>query len=249
MKKFLSTFVEYFKIVVCGIIVNITSLLPRNRKMIIFGAWFGQKYEDNSRALYEYVINNRKDIKAVWITANKDLLDKMKSLGYPVYLNTSWKAKFYALRAMYFISVVMYECRDAGFNLARYMGGVIIINLWHGVPLKKIAYDDVRHNQLMNTRRRRLIRFFERFPYRKTYHIATSPRIVEIYKSCFRSDNKHVLNLGQARNDYFYTQHENTIRKKYKGKKLILYMPTHRKEGKTLMNIYESTLKISKIKR
>lgn len=227
----------YIKIIVSGIIVNLTALLPRKRRMMVFGAWFGQKYDDNSRALFEYVLKERKDIHAYWITANADVFNKMKSMGLPVYLNTSRKGKWLALRTRYYVSVVMLEGKDSGSNLSRYMGGVKVINLWHGIPLKKVVYDDEKHPFWKKNLKRRLIYYFEKIPFRNTYHFATSETMVEIYKSCFRSDDTHVLNLGQARNDYFYQSHTNPYKSRFAGKRIILYMPTHRREGKMLMNM------------
>lgn len=233
MKEFLS----YIKIILSGIIVNLTALLPRNRKMMVFGAWFGQKYDDNSRALFEYVLKNRKDVRAYWITANETLYESMKGEGLPVYLNTSRKAIILALRTRYYVSVVMLEGKDSGGNLSRLMGGVKVINLWHGIPFKKIMYDDEKHPFWKKDLKGRLIHFFEKIPFRNTYHFATSEKIVEIYKSCFRSDDKHVLDLGQARNDYFYQPHNNPYRSRFAGIRIILYMPTHRREGKVEMDM------------
>ena len=31
-------------------LLYITKAIPRNRKTMIFGAWFGEKYDDNSKA-------------------------------------------------------------------------------------------------------------------------------------------------------------------------------------------------------
>ena len=245
----MKTFVTYLKLFICGIIVNITNLLPRNRKMMIFGAWFGQKYDDNTKALFEYVINNRKDIEAYWITANKEVYSQMKEKGLPVYLNTSFKAKYLSLRSRYYLSVVMLDGRDSGGNLARYMGGIHVINLWHGVPIKKIMFDDEAQRTLMNSNKAKFIHFFEKRPFRHTYHFATSPNIVEIYKRCFRSDDEHVLNMGQARNDYFYEQRHNPYRDRFNNKRIILYMPTHRKAGNLTMdmNVLLNLDKIDKI--
>ena len=36
----------------------------RDPHKMIFGAWFGHKYDDNSKALFEYTVRTRKDIKA-----------------------------------------------------------------------------------------------------------------------------------------------------------------------------------------
>ena len=222
-----------------AITLLITTILPRNRELLIFGAWFGEKYDDNSRALFEYVINSRKDLQAYWITVNKDVYSKMKEQELPVYLNTSWKAILLALRARYCFSVVMLNGKDSGKNLSKYMGGIRIINLWHGLPLKKIVFDDQYHKDAYNSKTisGKIIQWAEERVFNNTYHIATSEGIAKIYRSCFKSDEKHVLNLGQARNDYFYTPHTNPYNERFENRKIILYMPTHRREGEQAMDM------------
>ena len=214
----------------------ITKLFPRDKNLILFGAWFGEKYDDNSRALFEYVLKNRKDIHAYWITANKEVYSNMKEKGLPVFMNTSRKAIMLALRARYYVSVVMLYGKDSGNNLSKYMGGIRVINLWHGLPLKKIAFDD-KYHPMPQTFRGKLLNYFDEKVFRNTYHIATSPGIAKIYRSCFKADEEHVLILGQARNDYFYTPHQNPYKERFDNRKIILYMPTHRREGKQVMDM------------
>ena len=232
--------IKYYCIVIMHVaILLITKTLPRNRKLLIFGAWFGQKYDDNSRALFEYVHNSRKDLRAYWITVNKEVYSKMKEQGLPVYLNTSLKAILLALRARYYFSVVMLNGKDSGNNLSKYMGGIRIINLWHGLPLKKIVFDDQYHKDAYasKTISGKIILWAEERVFSNTYHIATSEGIAKIYRSCFRSDEKHILKLGQARNDYFYTPHTNPYKERFESRKIILYMPTHRREGNQAMDM------------
>jgi CDP-glycerol glycerophosphotransferase (TagB/SpsB family) len=160
----------------------------------------------------------------------------MKEKGLPVFMNTTRKSIMLALKARYYVSVVMLYGKDSGNNLSKYMGGVRVINLWHGIPLKKIAFDD-KYHPTPQTFRGKLLKYFEEKVFRNTYHIATSPGIAEIYRNCFRADEKHVLVLGQARNDYFYTAHTNPYKERFDNRKIILYMPTHRREGKQVMDM------------
>ena len=60
-----------------SVIVLFTTLIPRNKKMIIFGAWWGNKYDDNSRALFEYTVKNRPDIQAYWLSSNKNVVNSI----------------------------------------------------------------------------------------------------------------------------------------------------------------------------
>ncbi|WP_427043012.1 hypothetical protein HUW86_08805 [Fusobacterium sp. SB021] len=34
----------------------LSSFYKRDNKIFVFGAWFGEKYDDNSKYLYEYVV-------------------------------------------------------------------------------------------------------------------------------------------------------------------------------------------------
>ena len=76
-----------------------------------------------------------------------------------------------------------------------------------------------------------------RIPKRKSYYIASSETIADRYVSAFKTDKKHILNLGYARSDYFYTNHINPLRPLFSGKKAIIYMPTHRKDGRVQLEM------------
>ena len=66
-------------------------------------------------------------------------------------------------------------------------------------------------------------------------------KIKEIYINAFRLESERILNLGQPRNDVFFNDDIEDINfsKEFKNKKVILYMPTHRNEGKTRLKITE----------
>jgi Putative glycosyl/glycerophosphate transferases involved in teichoic acid biosynthesis TagF/TagB/EpsJ/RodC len=213
----------------------ITMVIPKDKKMIIFGAWWGNKYDDNSRALYEYIIKNRPDIKAYWLTPNKSIATYIRSLGYPVVYSHTIKAILVTMRAGY-------ECyctsrKDIGENLVRYLGGCTLINLFHGVATKKILYDDkvYRGPQRILGKMRLKLHYFAT---KNIYVVCTSESYATFYKSAFRTSSDKVLNIGQARNDYFFMNTPNQYKEEFAGKKIIVYMPTHRQEGRKSMNMY-----------
>lgn len=41
-----------------------------------FGAWFGEKYADNSKYLFEYVNKNHPEIRVIWVTRNENIINK-----------------------------------------------------------------------------------------------------------------------------------------------------------------------------
>lgn len=211
-----------------------TSLIPRNKKMIIFGAWGGNKFDDNPRFLFEHIVSNHPYIKAYWISSNKNIVTKVNAMGYPAIYSHSLKAYYLALRSRF-----VYYCLgvgDIGDNLRYCLGGGVLINSWHGIPLKKIMNDDKisRGDVGLLTKVSENIR---NFVTPNSYVICTSENFRQIYQSAFNKKEKKILNLGQARNDFFFQDNLSPYREFYSGKNLILYMPTHRKEGKKIMDM------------
>lgn len=210
-------------------------LIPKKKNKMVFGAWFGNKYADNTKYLYKYVVEECKDIDAVWLTENKDVYKELYSKGYPVKMSNTWSSIWTVMRAKYCFTVT--GRRDLGKYDSNFMGNTYHIDLWHGVPLKKIMYDDefASKGKFHDT----VADFLEYLPLRKYYVVSTSDVISKIYESAFRQEQRNILQFGQSRNDYFYIKHSNPYKEKYNQKKIILYMPTHRNEGKTKININE----------
>lgn len=211
-----------------------TSLIPRNKKMIIFGAWGGNKFDDNPRFLFEYVVSNHSDFNVYWISSNKNIVAEVNAKGYPALYSHSLKAYYLALRSRF-----VYYCLgvgDIGNNLRYCLGGCVLINSWHGIPLKKIMNDDKisRGDIGLLTKVSENIR---NFVTPNSYVICTSENLRPIYQSAFQKNEKKILNLGQARNDFFFQNNVGPYRELYKEKKIILYMPTHRQEGKKVMDM------------
>lgn len=220
-----------------SIVLYLSMLFPRNRKLIIFGAWFGDKYDDNSRYFYEYILLNRPDIDVYWITKNISIYEKLKEEKKPVYLSNTPKSILLTLRAKYICTST--GIGDIGELNVNVTGGAYLINLWHGLPLKKIMYDDEYSKNAKNNLKNKILYYLKFFPRRHEFVVSTSDKISQIYESAFRLKKNHIIQLGQPRNDYFFQEHINKYKERFKDKKIILYMPTHRNEGKTEIKIDE----------
>ncbi|MCM0005843.1 CDP-glycerol glycerophosphotransferase family protein [Bacillus cereus group sp. BfR-BA-01119] len=222
------------------VVFNISKLIPRNRRIYVFGSWEGNKFSDNSKYLY---INSHEiaDIRAIWITKNRDVYKSVSELGYEVYMAYSLKGIIAQLRCgIYFTTVSPYDlCPE-------FLGGAIHVNLWHGIPIKKIVYDDEITNVYTKNKFKRYIDSINKFlffiPEKNKYIISPSDEISKIYTSAFRQNRNQILELGQPRNDVFYKEEleDPGFSEKIRSNKVILYMPTHRKEGRVGMNISEN---------
>lgn len=118
----------------------LSKLIPKKQNLWVFGS---NKYtfNDNSKYFYLYVIQNRKDIDAVWITHSINLYKEMKVCGYNVeYINT-FKGFITCLRA----NVAVFSHSFMG--ISSLCGGSRKIALWHGIPLKKMGKDIVNNDE------------------------------------------------------------------------------------------------------
>lgn len=107
-----------------------------NNKIWIFGSWFGETYNDNSRYIFEYVNKNLPDITAIWLSRKKDLVKYLQREGYKAYSFYNPLGIWYALRAGVAIFCVGYTADLPGFCISN---SKKLIQLWHGIGTKKIG--------------------------------------------------------------------------------------------------------------
>lgn len=230
MKKAVGLFIKY-------IIMYLSCFFPRSKKIYIFGAWLGEQFADNPKYLF-LEAQNHAQIRPVWITKNPEVCRKIRDMGYEAYMFGSLRGIWMQLRGKYVV-----VCNGISDVNHTFMGRAVFLNLWHGVPLKKVGYDDDKVKN-WDSRGQRIRRAIQQFPLGKEYVTATSSFYAKIYESAFCRPASHILTIGQPRNDLFYDQegvfhpaHE--LRKAAKGRKVILYAPTHRKEGKTVFPLQQ----------
>jgi CDP-glycerol glycerophosphotransferase (TagB/SpsB family) len=191
-------------------------VIPKNKNIWIFGAWFGEQYADNSRAIYEYVVKHDNTINSIWLTTNNSVYTLLREKGYKVYFTYSIQGYYYSMVAKYiFVSTGMADVNKY-VTTTKYK-----IQLWHGIPLKKIQ-DDVKRSQkkYFYSNLKKYIFPFTISKYK--YLISTSQEVSKNFKTAF-SNVEYILETGYPRND---------ILAKYIQSDIILYLPTHRGEGK-----------------
>ncbi|HUS50748.1 MAG TPA: CDP-glycerol glycerophosphotransferase family protein [Candidatus Paceibacterota bacterium] len=227
MKK--SNYFFYFLIKILSLpFYLIGFIIPKNDKIWIFGSWKGEKYNDNPKALFEYIKKEKKDIRAVWLTKNDTILDILKEKGYEVYKTNSIKGIYCAL-----ISGVVILCSaisDLGVYSFLFPWKKKIIQLWHGTPLKRLDISD----RVFSVGERMLSSLFVKYLGRPFDIIISACDLnKKIYSKTFNIPVEMVKITGQPRNDKIF------IREKQKssGKKII-YLPTWR-EYDTNLDLFE----------
>lgn len=224
-------------------------LVPRNKKIWLFGSTFGRRFADNPRYLYLYVSQHKEElsIRPIWISHNEDVVKMLNSKGYEAYMYHSLKGIWFALRG----KLYLFDNYSKDINFWQ-SGGAMKVNLWHGIPLKKIQHDNVfdkfRHPKNIWEKLRNFPRnISDEKP--NHYVLTTSENLREIFSSAFKT--KNVLVSGYPRNQVLisddiknvYLDEEKRDKKKIisflnkknngKNKRMIFYMPTFR-ESETL---------------
>ena len=213
-------------------------IIGRKSNLWLFGSWRGEKFSDNSKALYEYVLKNEKDIHPIWITKNKKVYESLKTKHYPVMMKSSLKATYYMLRAGFCCGSL--SATTDVFGSKAWLGyGIKAFYLTHGMPSKHSGYDEPK----MKTKKELIARkqplwlriYFGMFPQknpRKLYTISTSDFFVPFLESCTLTPRQNIFVTGTPRLDILFSQEQDPyiadIRRKYPTAKLIIYMPTFR---------------------
>ena len=218
------------------ILYVLSKIFYRKKRIWVFKG-FADKYIDNSKSLFEYVNKYKKSIKAIWITSDFDTCNKVKSLKYECYMKNSIKGIYYLLNSKFYFygDYVDYSTSN----------GAITINLWHGLPMKKIEFDIKSGSlkALFNNSVKSRIKYPHLY-HKPNYVISSSNSMSEkIFMSAFRVPIENCLNFGFPRNDVLFNESNyllgyfkmndkdiyNLFNEKYN--KIFIYLPTWRDNG------------------
>lgn len=210
------------------LLFNLCRLWPfRNKRIWVFGAREGHQYEDNSRALFEYVLQNKDaQIRSIWLTRNAEVADMLKGRGCEAYKTRSLKGMWAALRA----GASFYTNGLIDFGLFPLVGGSKVVALWHGMGFKRIYNGNYSGKSL---RAKKILDCFFSWTYRNIT-ISTSAYASKWLAEMFTLNKDKIFVTGQPRNDMLKELSKAAVLKGTGidcGKKLILYMPTYRQSA------------------
>lgn len=213
-----------------NIIKSLVGLIPKDRNLIIFSAWFGEKYADSTKYLFEYMLQNS-EYELYWFTKNINLYQQLKHQNIPVLYSKTIKAKWKQSRAIMLLSTVQtYDFNDL------YLNKCIFLDLDHGFPGKPVALaqptvdDNWRANYYFNLKG---LEF---------YQTASSKFVVDYLSPCYDVAPSHYIFANKPRIDVLFDidlqKGKNAIisdlKKNYR---IISYLPTHRSCGNIPINL------------
>lgn len=218
MKKFQKI---YF-LLINLILFWLAQLVPKNKNLWVFGAWFGQKYSDNPKAFFEYINQQQRHIDAIWISKDDSVVEHIRSLGFNAYEEKSILGIWYQLRSGY-----VFVCQSLHDDVYAPCIGkkTKVVNLWHGLPLKKIMYDAFDTKPLQKNIIGKLFDVLSPYEkHRNDYLLATSEETQTTLSKAFRIPKSRTIITGFPRNDVLLKAITKPKGKSYK----CIYMPTFR---------------------
>jgi CDP-glycerol glycerophosphotransferase len=196
-------------------IIYFLDLIVPKKKRIVFSSF--PDLSDNAFALFNFMKSNNKlnSYSFVWLT-------EQNPYKYNKYLKNE---RIKVVKKNSFIGMYFYLSAKVAFYTHGLYNDVTSynkkkkINLWHGMPFKKIGALDDNFKGILPVQ--------DRF-------IVTSKKCAEIYSKSFKISKKNILSLGQARNDLL-KEKTNFFEKKSiqisKYKKVVAWLPTYRKSS------------------
>jgi CDP-glycerol glycerophosphotransferase (TagB/SpsB family) len=180
-------------------------------------------------------------IKCYWVTSDSTLQQELTALGFLVIDRNSIKGMLIIIRAR----AVFFSCfvSEVSFWLT---SGATAVNLWHGLPLKKIEFDI------------KLGEFARKYSPKFSFHklgwllfnpvsfrrpdmmFSPAPIFSPIFERAFRLSKGAIVHSGSPRTDIFFDKsleskhlvtYPDIVSAKGGSKKTFLYMPTFRDVG------------------
>lgn len=216
----------------CIITKFFVGLIPKDKNLILFSAWFGEKYADSTMYLFEYMLQ-RNTHKVYWFTKNIKVYNQLRKKGIPVLYSKTMEAKWKQSRAIMLLSTV----QTFDFN-SLYLNKCIFLDLDHGFPGKPVALAQPTVDEKWKTY------YYLNLKGLFFYQTASSKFVVDYLSPCYDLSPQQYIFANKPRIDVLFDEDlqkgKNEIVQELRKKhRIITYMPTHRSCGHIRMQLME----------
>ncbi len=220
-----------------GLVLNVVyafaSLVPRDPKRWVFGAWNGIKFIDNPKHVFLHVVEQLPTVRATWITKDRNLATELQEIGLPAVHAASLGGIWAQLRAGV---VVFTHSVEWDLWAPLIANRVMRVQTWHGMPIKRIGYDD---DKGFSAARARLnTRLFPYMDDRVDLVTAAGSADQACYRSAFKVLPEAIVLTGYARNDALVRSMKGSTPD---GRKQVVYMPTLRGPAGAEFTLFDAT--------
>lgn len=227
--------IKIFKVIrllIINLVLKVFSLSYKIDDSIVLCGSMNDKYYGNPRFMFEYLHENGK-FRPVWITGDKKLVERLNKKGFESYYRYSMKTLELVVSAKFYL--INHHINNI-FPYVRKQ--TIVINLWHGSPLKKMGFDsNAPIDRGLNPLIDKLFYYYR--PARWDYICVAHERFVPFFMSSMGVPRNRIIVSGLPRNDILFDFNYNKeMYKKLLDRvkfdldvpegKVILYAPTFR---------------------
>lgn len=217
----------------------------RDKRLWVYGAWEGKRYDDNSRYLFEHVSDNHPEIKSIWLSPRKDVVDLVRKHGYAAEYSYSLIGICTQLKAgVFFFSNGLEDIGDIAL-----IQGAKIIGLWHGTGMKNVYYLQAGQKKGIISRIKEVKDRIFSVIY-QDYTIATSEEVAKMRQQTYHLKPNQILITGQPRNDilkrHLIPSDVLTNLKNLDSNRFLLFMPTYRPYENTIIEDFVAELSNNK---
>lgn len=208
----------------------VLNIIPKQNNLILFSSWFGKKYADSSKYIYEYLLTNS-SYKVKWYTLDKSIYKELKSKGLPVVFGNSLKGVYYQLRAKMLVSSIQLSDYNQFF-----LHKCIFLDLDHGFSLKQVGF-------AIPGTDREIITYLMQIRRGIDYWMSAPTKwCMEKIQECYHVDPDHIVKCNKPRTDVLFDKalregKNELVETIKKGRKAIVWMPTHRSCGDVAMPV------------
>ena len=219
---------KLFQVIFFPAVYLLSVLWPKDDNLWLFSAWFGRRFEDSPRTVFETCHRQSSAAaRAYWIYKG----EKPRSPDIPAEFFVhcySVRGIYLQLRARVFVLCV---------NSRDFLPGAIcfrsfVVQTWHGTPMKKIGYTELAGRPVS------ILKFWIRWLLAENYDVVISPDSYtdRVFCDAFQVTPEKLLRCNYPRNMAMFLDDSTRqkIRKeiaKDPNRYLWLYLPTHRSEG------------------
>lgn len=259
MKKIkLSVFLDYIAPVYYLFMNIVTAIalvfIHRDKSIILFGSWYGERFAGNSRFLFQYLSLHKEEYdfkKVIWVTRNKQIFKELVDMGYEVYMMHSLKSFYYHLKAgSHALNVNTSTSHFSGVKRTGDLMGVLSLGAKHFYL--NHGRGDAKGNSFSNykslPRMKKLLVDIYSFLTSIWFfrHLCLCPGGWDVCTFCASSQHNIILDKMRKPKTAIkyiryiaagypsfckciaYTAHEQEVINKLEGKKVVLYVPTYR---------------------
>lgn len=204
--------------------------IPKKNKNIILTSYKNSKYNFCSRIFFEFLLQECNDYNIKYVINDNELREYLnKEIGN--YFITSYKLMdmIECLSSKIWIS----SCKPI-YSSPLALIGHININVWHGIPFKKIGINDKYQSKIKKI----IYKYYYSYAF-YTLFVVSSEEIKKIINSSFNVSNDRIFISGSLIGETFNKSIEKTQNSTINNilsisrKNKVLYAPTYRDGGVT----------------